>query len=461
MTNFLGVFLLTKENGNKMGTMPIMKLILSMSIPAMFSMLIMSLYNIVDSIFVSQIGENALTAVSLAYPAQMLIVAFAVGTGVGVNSLVSRRLGEKNEKEAQYAAGHGIVLSMITWVVFALAGFFLAEPFIKLCSTSDTNPAVIDDAVAYLRIVMVFSFGSFYEAGLEKTIQGTGNMFYPMVFQLIGAIVNIILDPIFIFGYFGVPAMGVAGAAIATVIGQILSAVYAFYVIHTKKFAVSFSLKGFKFNAKTVKNIYQVGLPAIVMQSIASILNTFLNMILMALSATAVAVLGVYFKLQSFVFMPVFGLNQGVMPIMGFNYGARNKQRLMACFKRAVIIAVAIMAFGTFLFMMFPNQLLSIFNANEEMLKIGVPALRIISFNFIPAAVGIMSSTLFQAVGKGTYSLTVSILRQLVIILPVAKILSAFGVTATWFAFPIAEIVALFVSIALLFKLYNKQIKTL
>lgn len=452
---------MTKENSNKMGTMPMMKLILNMSIPAMFSMLIMSLYNIVDSIFVSQIGEDALTAVSLAYPAQMLIVAFAVGTGVGVNSLVSRRLGERNEKEAQLAAGHGIVLSIISWAVFAVLGTLLAGPFIKLCSTEDTSLQIIENSVIYLQIVMIFSIGSFYVAGLEKTIQGTGNMFYPMIFQLIGAIINIILDPIFIFGYFGVPAMGVAGAAIATVIGQILSALYAYYVIHTKKFAVSFSLKGFKFNLKTVKNIYQVGLPAIVMQSIASILNTFLNMILMALSATAVAVLGVYFKLQSFVFMPVFGLNQGVMPIMGYNFGARDKKRLMACFKRAVVIAACIMATGTFLFMTIPEKLLSVFNANEEMLRIGVPALRIISINFIPAALGIMSSTMFQAVGKGTYSLIVSTLRQLVIILPVAKILSAFGVTVTWFAFPIAEVVALLVSIALLSRLYNKQIKTL
>ena len=449
------------QSSNKMGSMPMLKLIFNMSLPAMFSMFIMSLYNIVDSIFVSKLGEDALTAVSLAYPVQMLLVSFAVGTGVGINSLISRRLGEKRYDEAHSAAAHGIVLSMLTWVLFAVLGFFFSEAFIKMCSSPETSSAVITDGVSYLSIVMIFSFGSFYEVTVEKTIQATGNMFYPMVFQLIGAIVNIILDPIFIFGLLGVPKMGVAGAAIATVIGQIVAAVFAYFVTKFKKFDVDFSLKKFKMKAKTVADIYSVGIPAIIMQSIASILITLLNMILIALSSTAVAVLGVYFKLQSFVFMPVFGLTQGLMPIMGYNYGAENKDRLVSAIKNGVVIAIIIMAIGTAIFMLIPDKLLMIFNASDNMLKLGVPALRIICINFIPAAVGIVSSTLFQSLGKGVYSLIVSALRQLVIILPVAKFLSGFGVNATWYAFPIAEIIALCVSIGLFINIYRKKIKDL
>ncbi len=452
---------MTETKDNKMGSMPMFKLIMNMSLPAMFSMLIMSLYNIVDSIFVSKISQDALTAVSLAYPMQMMIVAFGVGTGVGANSLISRRLGEKNYDEANSAAAHGMLLGILTWVVFVIAGLFLSGPFIKMCSSPSTSTTVIADAETYLTIVMVFSIGAFFVGGMEKIIQATGNMFYPMVFQLIGSIVNIILDPIFIFGYFGVPKMGVAGAAIATVIGQCISALYALIVIKTKNFHVKITFKRFKFSFKTVKNIYQVGIPAILMQSIASVLTALLNIILIALSEVAVAVLGIYFKLQSFVFMPVFGLNQGVMPIMGYNFGAKNKKRLMDCYKKAIFIALIIMTIGTVIFMTIPHILLSIFNADKEMLRIGVPALRIICINFIPAALGIMSSTLFQAVGKGTYSLCVSVLRQLVIILPVAYYLSKFGVNATWFAFPIAEIISLIVCIGLVMSLYKNKIKTL
>lgn len=452
---------MTETKDNKMGSMPMFKLIMNMSLPAMFSMLIMSLYNIVDSIFVSKISQDALTAVSLAYPMQMMIVAFGVGTGVGANSLISRRLGEKNYDEANSAAAHGMLLGILTWVVFVIAGLFLSGPFIKMCSSPSTSTTVIADAETYLTIVMVFSIGAFFVGGMEKIIQATGNMFYPMVFQLIGAIVNIILDPIFIFGYFGVPKMGVAGAAIATVIGQCISALYALIVIKTKNFHVKITFKRFKFSFKTVKNIYQVGIPAILMQSIASVLTALLNIILIALSEVAVAVLGIYFKLQSFVFMPVFGLNQGVMPIMGYNFGAKNKKRLMDCYKKAIFIALIIMTIGTVIFMTIPHILLSIFNADKEMLRIGVPALRIICINFIPAALGIMSSTLFQAVGKGTYSLLVSTLRQLVIILPSAYFLSKLGINATWFAFPIAEALSLVVCIILVINLYNNQIKIL
>lgn len=448
---------------NKMGTMPMTKLIFSMSLPAMFSMLVQALYNIVDSIFVSFIGEDALTAVSLVYPMQMLIISFAVGTGVGVNSLISRRLGEKKYDEASHAANHGIVLAFITWVVFALIGLFFTKPFIASMAKGAENVSqnIINWGNDYMWIVMVFSFGVFIEVSIEKSIQATGNMLYPMIFQLIGAVINLIFDPIFIFGIGFIPPMGVAGAAIATVMGQIVSMFYAFYIAHKKDFHVKFSLKNFKFRAKTIKDIYIVGIPSIVMQSIASVLITFLNKILIVLTPTAVTVLGVYYKLQSFVFMPVFGLTQGVMPIMGYNYGARNRKRLVDAVKKGTVIAAVIMALGTAVFSLFPKQLLLIFNAKPDMLEIGIPALRIISLNFVPAAVGIMFGTFFQATGKGIYSLTVSFLRQIVLILPVAKFLSGFGVTNVWFAFPIAESVSLVFCIFMYIKVYKKQIKVM
>ena len=448
---------------NKMGTMPMTKLIFSMSLPAMFSMLIQALYNIVDSIFVSFIGEDALTAVSLVYPMQMLIISFAVGTGVGVNSLISRRLGEKEYDEASHAANHGIVLAFITWVVFALIGLFFTKPFIASMAKGAENVSqnIINWGNDYMWIVMVFSFGVFIEVNIEKSIQATGNMLYPMIFQLIGAVINLIFDPIFIFGAGFIPPMGVAGAAIATVMGQIVSMFYAVYIAHKKDFHVKFSLKNFKFRAKTIKDIYIVGIPSIVMQSIASVLITLLNKILIVLTPTAVTVLGVYYKLQSFVFMPVFGLTQGVMPIMGYNYGARNRRRLVDAVKKGTAIAAVIMALGMAVFSIFPKQLLLIFNAKPDMLEIGIPALRIISLNFVPAAVGIIFGTFFQATGKGVYSLTVSFLRQIVLILPVAKFLSGFGVTNVWFAFPIAESVSLVFCIFMYMNVYKKQIKVM
>jgi len=326
---------------------------------------------------------------------------------------------------------------------------------------NDVSQNIINWGIDYMSVVMIFSFGAFICVSFEKSIQATGNMSYPMIFQLLGAIINIILDPIFIFGYFGVPAFGVKGAAIATVLGQILSMVYAVYVVCKKDFAVKFNLKGFKFRLKTVKDIYAVGIPSIVMQSIASVLITFLNKILILLTPTAVTVLGVYFKLQSFVFMPVFGLTQGVMPIMGYNFGAKNKARLKETVKKGVIFAFSIMAAGTLLFMIIPKQLLMIFNASKDMLKIGIPALRTISINFMPAAIGIMFGTFFQAIGKGVYSLIISFLRQIIILLPAAKILSYLGVTYVWYAFPIAESVALVVSIFMYISVYNKKIRTL
>lgn len=449
---------MNKPAENKMGTAPVARLILSMSLPAMFSMLVQSLYNIVDSIFVAKIGESALAAVSLAFPIQTLMIAVAVGTGVGINSLISRRLGEGDRKAADRAASHGIILGVISWAVFALLGVFFSRPFFQLFSA---NGAVIQAGTDYLSIVTILSMGVFVEISVEKTLQATGNMIYPMIFQLIGAVINLIMDPVLIFGLLGFPAMGVAGAALATVLGQIISMIYSLYIVFRKDHEVTIRLKGFRFHARTVKDIYTVGAPSILMQSIGSVLNIGLNAILAGFSEAAVSVLGVYYKLQSFVFMPVFGLNQGVMPIMGYNYGARNRKRVLDALKWGCIIAVCIMAVGCVLFMGFPQLLLGMFNPTAEMLEIGVPALRTISLCFLPAALGILASTLFQAIGMGSRSLIISILRQVVIILPAAYLFSKISLASVWYAFPLAEVVSLLVSILFVWQVYRLKLRHL
>lgn len=441
-----------------MGTAPLLPLILSMALPAMFSMLVQALYNIVDSYFVAKISESALTAVSLAFPIQMLLISFAVGTGIGINSLVSRRLGEGNQAEADSAATHGFWLGIATWVLFGLFGLFFSRLFIGAFTTT---PEVLEMGVQYLSIVCIYSFGVFVEVNLEKTLQATGNMIMPMVFQLVGAITNIILDPIFIFGLLGVPAMGVAGAAVATVAGQILAMVVAIITAFFGKHAVNIRFRGFRPHLRTIKNIYAVGVPSIIMQSIGSVMTMGMNGILIAFNETAVAVFGVYYKIQSFVFMPVFGLTHGVMPIMGYNFGARNRHRLLSTLRIGCAIALLIMAIGTALFWIIPDKLLQIFNASPDMLAIGVPALRTISLNFIPAALGILFSTLFQAVGKGVYSLEISVLRQLVVLLPAAWLLSRVSLVAVWYAFPISESFSLAASIGLFLLLYHRTLKTL
>lgn len=443
---------------NKMGTAPIFSLIIKMSLPAMFSMLVQSLYNIVDSVFVSQIGQDALTALSLAFPVQMLMIAAAIGTSVGVSSLVARRLGEGRQDDANSAATHGIVLAVMYWFIFAVLGFLFTRLFFESFSA---NPIVVGMGYDYISVVTMFSFGMFILIDLEKTLQATGNMIYPMIFQLMGAIINIILDPIMIFGLLGFPKLGVKGAAVATVTGQMISMLFCLYIVFKKSHAVHFSLKNFKIRGKTIAEIYRVGFPAIVMQSIMSILTTALNAILISFSEAAVAVLGAYYKLNSFVFMPVFGLTQGVMPIMGYNYGAGNKKRVTDALKIGCVIATVILAIGTIIFFSIPGKLLMIFNASEEMLQIGVPAFRIISISFVTAAVSIILSTLFQAVGNGLYSLIVSILRQLVIILPVAYFMSKLGLNYVWYAFPIADVTSFFASLLLYKHLYERNIKHL
>lgn len=439
---------------NKMGTAPMFPLIVKMSVPVMFSMLVMALYNVVDSIFVSHFDPDALTAVSLGFPIQTLIIAVAVGTGVGINSLVSRRLGEGNQDAANKACDHGVLLGIFCGIIFAVLGLFFTRFFFE--SFTNTK-AVVEYGVQYITIVTIGSFSAFLQINLEKTLQATGNTFYPMLFQLSGAVTNIILDPILIFGLLGAPRMGVAGAAVATVIGQIVAMIFSFVIFMTKSHEVKLDLKHFKFDFKTVKDIYIVGFPAIIMQSISALLTTLLNIILIAFSETAVSVLGIYYKLQSFVFMPVFGLNQSLMSIIGYNFGAKNKKRMMSALKIGSAIALGIMALGTALFEIFPAQLLSIFEADAQMVHTGVIAFRLIATCFMPAAIGIVFSTMFQAIGMGGKSLIISVLRQLVLILPLAWLLSKIGLDFVWLAFPLAEFFALIVAIVMMIKL-NKNV---
>lgn len=441
---------------NKMENTPMLRLLLSMSLPAMLSMLVQSLYNIVDSIFVAKIGEEALAAVSLAFPIQIMIIAVAVGTGIGLNSLISRSLGEKNTQKANQVANHGIILAVMSWGVFAILGLFFARPFFEFFTDQEV---VIKMGVQYLSIVSIFSLGAFIQINIEKIFQATGNMVYPMIMQLVGAIVNIILDPIFIFGWFGVPAMGVAGAAIATVIGQGVAMALSIYLITKRSKGIKINLKGFKMDKAIVKEIYVVGFPSILMQSIMSILIVVLNNILIGFSQTAVAVLGIYFKLQSFIFMPVFGLTQGALPIMGYNYGAKNKERLTQCIKLAMIIATGIMVMGVLIFNTIPRELIMMFNGTDEMLRIGVLALRLISIGFVFAGISIVICTVFQAIGDGVQSLFISVVRQIIVLLPLAFILSkVVGVAGVWMAFPIAEVTAVVLSSILFIAQYRKKI---
>ena len=443
---------------NKMGTMPMTKLILSMSLPAIFSMTIMAMYNVVDSIFIGQYSQEGLNATSLAYPLQMLLIAVAVGTGVGINSLVSRKLGEKNFEEANEVATHGMLLSFFSYALFLILGLFISRPFMALYTS---NESIIEYGTQYLTVVLCFSLFAIIQVTIEKTLQATGDMIFPMLFQLTGAVVNIIFDPLLIFGIGPFPQLGVTGAAVATVFGQFCGMLFAVLVIFFKSHIVKISFRNFKLSFQTVKNIYAVGFPSIIMQSIGWVMIVGLNGIL-ASSEASVTVLGVYYKLQSFVFMPCFGLNQGVMPIIGYNFGARNRKRLYSALKHGIIIGVVIMAAGTIAMWTIPEQLISMFGGTEELMNIGVPAFRIISVCFIPAAAGILFTTLFQAVGKGIRSLIMSFARQLLLILPIAFIFSKiWGLGKVWYAFPIAEIFSLAIAICFFINLVKGEFKKL
>ncbi|WP_312091737.1 MATE family efflux transporter [Aminipila sp.] len=447
---------MTQEN--KMGTMPIGRLMLTMSWPAMLSMLIQALYNVVDSIFVAMISESALTAVTLIFPIQMLLISVAVGTGVGVNSLIARRLGAKRYDEADLAASHGFRISFINWAVFALFGLLFSKVYMSAYSDS---LYIVENGALYLLITTVFSLFVFIQVNTEKVLQATGNMLLPMICSLSGAIVNIIFDPLLIFGIGIFPEMGVVGAAVATVFGQFVSMCFGLMLLFGRKHLVNVKIKGFKLNWEIVKDIYNVGFPAMLMQSIGSIMLFCINGIL-AFSETAIAVLGSYFRLQSFIFMPVFGLNQGAMPIMGYNYGARNKERLMKAYRVGIMIAVVIMAIGTLIFLTFPTQLLGLFSASERMLEIGVPALRIICLCFIPASFGILTSTIFQATGHGMLSMWQALIRQLIGIVPLVWVLLKIGgLSLVWWAWPLAEILGTVYSVIFIRKLYKKEIESL
>ena len=440
---------------NKMGVMPVNKLLISMSLPMMVSMLVQALYNIVDSIFVSRIDENALTAVSLAFPVQTLMVALGGGTGVGINAVLSKALGEKDFDKANKAATNGVFLAVVNYIVFLLVGLVAVKPFY---ASQTTDAQIMDYGYQYLTLVCCMSFGMYTQFVFERLLQSTGKTFYTMLTQGTGAIINIILDPIFIFGYCGMPKMGVAGAALATVIGQIVAGIMAFVINQKKNTEIHLKFKGFRPDKTMIKQIYIVGVPSIIMQAIGSVMTYGMNRILMVFTSTAAAVFGVYFKLQSFIFMPVFGLNNGMVPIVAYNYGAGKKERLLKTVKLSIIYAMGIMVIGFLVFQIFPAQLFALFDASETMLTIGIPALRIISISFLLAGFCIVQGSVFQALGNGVYSMLVSLARQLIVLLPVAYLLSRLGnVSYVWWAFPIAELMSLTMTVIFRRKI-NKNI---
>lgn len=438
---------------NKMGVMPMGRLILSMSVPMILSMLVQALYNIVDSVFVARYSQDALAALSYSFPAQNLMIGTATGTGVGVNALLSKSLGEKNFDKANKTAANGILLAMFGSVLFFLFGLFFAEPFITF---QTKTPSIIAEGRTYLSIVTMLSFGIFGEIMFERLMQSTGKTIYTMFTQGIGAIINIILDPIMIFGLLGCPQMGVAGAAYATVIGQIVAFVLGIVFNHKYNPEVRLYAKNFKPDFGIIGRIYAVGIPSIIMVGIGSVMTTAMNKILNGFSDVAASVYGVYFKLQSFAFMPVFGLNNGVIPVIAYNYGAQKRKRMLHAVRLGCIIATCFMGIGLLLMQCIPAELFALFDAGEDMLAIGVPALRIISISFVFAGVCIALSSVFQALGKGIYSMCISFARQLVVLVPAAYLLSLSGnVNAIWWSYPIAEIASIAVSLLLFRHVYK------
>ncbi len=445
---------------NKMGTMPVPRLLVGMSLPMMISMLVQALYNIVDSMFVAKLNEDALTAVSLAFPIQTLMIAIASGTGVGINALLSRNLGEKNYEDADMAAKNGLFLGIVSCMVFAVVGGFGSHLFFAMQTGNET---IVTYGTQYLSIISICSAGILLQITFERLMQSTGKTIYNMITQGTGAIINIILDPILIFGLFGLPRMEVAGAALATIIGQFTAVLMSVYFTITKNKEINISLRGFRPHLRTIAVIYEVGVPSIIMQAIGSVMTFGMNKILLMFSSTAAAVFGVYFKLQSFIFMPVFGLNNGMIPIIAFNYGARDRKRIVQTMKLSILIAIIIMMFGLAVFQFMPGFLLAnLFDASENMLAIGVPALRIISLSFLFAGYCIIIGSVFQALGNAVYSLIVSATRQLIVILPAAYIFArVFGLDMVWWSIPIAEIVSLTLSTILLKRIYRLKLKDL
>lgn len=447
------------QTENKMGTMPVGKLLIQISLPIMISMFVQALYNIVDSIFVAKLSTDALTAVSLAFPIQNLMISAGVGTGVGINALLSMRLGQKNFKAVTQTALNGIFLVIITIVLFIILGITIPHAYLK---SQTSNMQIVELGTDYLEICMIFCFGLFLAITFERLLQSTGRTVLSMISQLAGAITNIILDPVMIFGLLGFPAMGIKGAAWATVIGQITGALISIILNIKINKEINFNPKGLKPQSKIIIDIYKVGIPSILLGSIGSVLTYLLNLILGAFSTVAIAVYGVYFKLQSFVFMPVFGLNNGIVPIVAYNFGAKYKKRIIDSIKMCALVALIIMGVGTLIFEVFPTQLLAMFSPNEEMLEIGIPALRIIAIHFPIASIGITFTSVFQAFGRGFLSMSVSFIRQIFALLPSAWLLSLTGnINNIWWAFVIAELISLIACIFAMKNVYKTQIKQL
>lgn len=433
---------------NKMGTMEVRRLILTMSLPIMISMLVQALYNIVDSMFVARVSEAALAAVSLCYPIQMIMVAVACGTGVGINALLSRYLGEKKQEKASQVAMHGLFCAICNWLVFAVIGLFFSEAFLRLFSD---DVQIIMMGISYMQICTICSFGVFVQITYERIMQSTGNTIYNMVIQGVGALINIILDPIFIFGLGPVPALGTAGAAIATVIGQIVAMFLGIIITQKKVREIQLSVRGFHLDGMIMKAMYRIAIPAILMQSIMSFMTVMMNMILAPFSEMAVSVFSIYYKLQQFVFMAVLGMNNALIPILSYNYGAHQMERIREGIRFALWMSCVIMAIGTVVFQLFPTQLLYLFDAKETLLSIGIPALRTISVSFVFAGISMVLCSVFQALGSPNHSLLVTLLRQMVILLPLAYgFSSAFGLDMCWWSFPITEVLCALLSLYLL-----------
>lgn len=433
---------------NKMGTMEVRRLILTMSLPIMISMLVQALYNIVDSMFVARVSEAALAAVSLCYPIQMIMVAVACGTGVGINALLSRYLGEKKREKASQVAMHGLFCAICNWLVFAVIGLFFSEAFLRLFSD---DVQIIMMGISYMQICTICSFGVFVQITYERIMQSTGNTIYNMVIQGVGALINIILDPIFIFGLGPVPALGTAGAAIATIIGQIVAMFLGIIITQKKIREIQLSVRGFHIDGMIMKAMYRIAIPAILMQSIMSFMTVMMNMILAPFSEMAVSVFSIYYKLQQFVFMAVLGMNNALIPILSYNYGANQMERIRESIRFALWMSCVIMAIGTVVFQLLPTQLLYLFDAKEAMLSIGIPALRTISVSFVFAGISMVLCSVFQALGSSNHSLLVTLLRQMVILLPLAYgFSSAFGLDMCWWSFPITEVLCALLSLYLL-----------
>ena len=447
------------QNENKLGTMPISKLIWNMSLPIIVSMLVQALYNIVDSVFVSRVSEQALTAVSLAFPAQNLMIGLATGTAVGVNALMGRALGAGMRERADRVANNGIFLAVVGFVISALLGLTCSNLFFRSQTQVESIIAMGND---YLRIVTIGSLGMFCQIMYERLLQGTGRSLLSMYTQGLGAIVNTILDPIFIFTL----NMGVTGAAVATIIGQFCGCALAIYFNHKKNTDITLSLRGFRPDWRLIGEIYAIGLPSVIMIAIGSVMTFLMNKILITYHSaheTAATAFGVYFKLNSFVFMPIFGMNNGVIPIVAFNYGAQNRRRMVETIKRSTLYASCIMVFGMALFLLIPGPLLKIFDATETMLTVGVPALRIISLSFCMAGACIALGSSFQALGKSIYSMITSIIRQLVFLVPIAYVLARYGASIgnddlVWWCYPIAEIASLSLTLGFFRHVYRTMI---